>query len=166
MGFKVNTKFYEDTVSHVVQVPSGEKWVPRDELTPYQAENLPDDADGAFIEQLEDTDWVIDLRGPHDSKSVSAVQDYLRAARVNDVKRERATAPDDIVKLEEDRVELIKKMALDRISGWRGLEDDDGEEIPYSPETASKILNQPNLSFVFNQIFDKLNDRENFTIKA
>lgn len=48
------------------------------------------------------------------------------------------------------------------IVGWTGLEDDEGNPLPYSPEQAKELLARTELSFVREQVQDFVAKRTNF----
>ena len=45
---------------------------------------------------------------------------------------------------------------------WEGLEGEDGEAVPYSPETAEKILTDPRYRDLLLKILSFANDADNF----
>ena len=48
------------------------------------------------------------------------------------------------------------------IVGWTGLEDEDGNPLPYSPDKALELVSKPELAFISEQVVRYAADRQNF----
>lgn len=67
--------------------------------------------------------------------------------------------------LVEDSVlsDIAKKVTAKHIIlDWENLEDDDGEEIPYSPEKAYELISDPENEIFYNWVLEASVDEMNF----
>lgn len=63
-----------------------------------------------------------------------------------------------IDELEQQNAELIATC----IVGWTGLEDEEGNPLPYSHEEALKLMTNPGLHFMRDQVEEFAKERTNF----
>jgi len=54
------------------------------------------------------------------------------------------------------------ELAAACIVGWSGLEDEEGNEIPYSPAKALELVADPGLAYLKEQVEEFIADRKNF----
>lgn len=100
------------------------------------------------------TGWFIELA----TAAHGAAQHRVRLVLDRMAKRKGSTVSQD----EQDGVDLIAA----RIVGWRGLEED-GQEAPYSHETAIKILSGAGAFWLRSQLVEAMGDAERpFTPKT
>lgn len=64
----------------------------------------------------------------------------------------------DIDVMERQNLEL----AASCIVGWTGIQDDDGNELPYSPDKAFELMTDPGLRFLREQVEEFIAERKNF----
>jgi hypothetical protein len=106
------------------------------------------------LETGEPSDFVLLVAGA-DSKQAQEAQDrvsrrYMLAAD--------STAKPTVAQLREDGLDLLVAVTL----GWRGLEDEAGEPIPFSPAKAKELYSQcPELA---DQVRRFTRDRANFLL--
>lgn len=55
-----------------------------------------------------------------------------------------------------------KVVAKQIVLGWENLQDDDGKEIPYSPEKAYELISDPENEIFYNWILESSVDEMNF----
>jgi hypothetical protein len=99
------------------------------------------------------TGIILTLLGP-DSKQVR--EKVKGIIRLNVGKKEITGA--DVDAVEKQGNELVATA----IVGWTGIEDDNGKEIPYTPEKALELINDPGLAFMKEQIDVFINERKHF----
>jgi len=99
------------------------------------------------------TGIILNLLGP-DSKQV---RDKAKAlVKLGLGKKELTTA--DIEQAELQSNEVLAAA----IVGWTGIEDENGEEITYTPAKALEFISDPGLSFMKEQIDQFIGERKNF----
>lgn len=102
--------------------------------------------------------WVGDVR----LKLRRSGNDDYRNAVAEGLKPHRAAWRAEL--LSAATVEEIQRAALARhvLVGWENLFDDKGVEIPYSPETAEKLLRDPELHDLYEFVLVASSRMENF----
>lgn len=93
------------------------------------------------------------------SKPVQDKNEELNAPYSNNVRRGKL--PDSVA---EDN--LIKLIAGGIISDWKGILDDKGKEIPYSPENAYEIIKDEDLADFRLEVLNISQDRALYKKKA
>lgn len=105
-----------------------------------------------FFPNGEETGIVLHLTG-HDTK---VFRDKARSFAKGMVGKKANEI--DLDKAEEQDAELTAACVV----GWEGLEDDEGQPLLYSPEQALKLIKDPGLGFVRQQVERYIADRRNF----
>lgn len=102
--------------------------------------------------QGEATDVVLNLIG----QDTKPFRDKARAIAKGMVGK---TAKDvDLDILEKHNTEL----AATCLVGWVGLQDDEGNDIIYTPQAALELMNDPELAFIKEQVEEFIAERKNF----
>ena len=106
-----------------------------------------------FQYYLDDDTWIqLAYAGQSNFKYMAALQRQIEANK-GKLKRNKIT-------LEQDRLILIDVYTRTIIKGWGGDWNDEGENIPFSPENAKKLLiKYPSL---FTEIVEEAQKIENF----
>jgi len=114
--------------------------------------DIKKEKDGVFVP------WVGDVRL---KIRRSGNEDY-RAAVAEGLKPHRAAWRAEL--LSSATVEEIQRAAMARhvLVGWENLVDDKGEQIPYEPETAEKLLRDPELHDLYEFVLVASSRMENF----
>ena len=99
---------------------------------------------------------VFTLRGPEHPQRKAVVHRMMREAR------ERAAAgATKAVDPSEDEAEALSLLA-ENITGWTGVFDAEGAELPYSAEEAQRLVVDPELQWLVDQLIAATRRRELF----
>lgn len=67
---------------------------------------------------------------------------------------------------EESDAIVVRCMGAAIVTGWRGLFDDEGKEVPYSPERAAAILGDPRYQDFRDWVAMRAADRERYRARS
>lgn len=119
---------------------------------------------------IEGTGWVWDILGPSHPKAIAYNEDQQRKNLRRERQMEQQRQNGKKVVVEERTVEDQKRdMALwlaSRVGGWNRsikLIEVDPEPMAYSDDNVVKILINPKMGWIFNQIVDVITADSSFT---
>jgi hypothetical protein len=108
--------------------------------------------DGVWRKYIDDVELLIasvNNRGYHDAKD-RLLRPHLRQVRA------KALSPDEVL-------EIIKPAVAHHIlKGWKNIQDDNGTEIPFSPQTALEFFRDPGLADLYSFVLEVSGEIENY----
>lgn len=124
------------------------------------------DTADCIIRDAEGNEWVISLAGPAHPKTKELADRSMRE-RLNEEKRQEMSRVNGKKYTPEDRTpDEARRRSVDNIVGrivtWRGLADDAGIDVPFSPDTAREIFSDPANGLVFSRLIDFLTEEQSF----
>lgn len=116
------------------------------------------------------TGWIITLAGPGHPKAVALSESYGRESLRKAARIEAATVNGRKFKPDEGDVESTRRenvrSIVARMIDWRGLKDDNGDDVPFSDEKGMEVFLDPKLGWAFTQVVEYLADDRSFTKRS
>lgn len=130
-----------------------------------------DEAEMVVVSNGKPTDWVWRFAGPGHPQTVDQTNRVLRESLRREHGKEQARANGKKWKVEEETPEEVRRsninFVLERLLGWSSVKlTPDGEDYPFTPENARKILEDRRMGGLLFQAVEFLGDDQSFTPRS